>query len=252
MDVKDQLLALLDIQKIDVRVNEVRASMKALPEKLAPAKRDLAKLEAMLAEEKKQLDDAEKFRREQEEFIKGEEDALKKAKFKVQAAKNTKDFAAASREVDNKRRSINEREEEVLKIIEALDKTRAQVTAHEADVERLRAQVTEEEQKISAQMTALTAEAAEHAAGRPQLAARIEPKLLARYDHIIRGRGYGVAPVIAGVCQGCRMKIPPQLNNILARFQTIEQCPRCQRLLYRQELLAEAMAPAPAEGAPPK
>jgi uncharacterized protein len=233
VDVKDQLLALLDIQKIDARVNEVRASMKALPERLAPAKRDLAKLEAMLAEEKKQLEDAEKFRREQEDFVKGEEDALKKAKFKVQAAKNTKDFAAASREVDNKRRSINEREEEVLKIIDALDKTRAQVTAHEADVERLRTQVTEEEQ---------------HAEGRPTLTAKIEPKLLARYEHIIRGRGYGVAPVIAGVCQGCRMKIPPQLNNILARFTTIEQCPRCQRLLYRAELLAlsEAAAETPA------
>ena len=247
--VKEQLLLLLELQKIDVRVNEVRTSMKALPEKLEPAKRDLAKLEGMLAEEKKQLEDAEKFRRDQEEMIKGEEDALKKAKFKVQAAKNTKDFAAASREVDNKRRSINEREEEVLKIIEALDKTRAQVTAHEADVERLRAQVAEEEQKIQSQLAELRTEAESHSTGRPALVARIEPKLKARYEHILRSRGYAVAAVIAGTCQGCRMKIPPQLNNILARFQTIEQCPRCQRLLFRQELLDERMAQS-AEAAP--
>ncbi len=239
--VKEQLLLLLELQKIDVRVNEVRTAMKALPEKLEPAKRDLAKLEGMLAEEKRQLEEAEKFRRDQEEMIKGEEDALKKAKFKVQAAKNTKDFAAASREVDNKRRSINEREEEVLKIIEALDKTRALVTAHEADVEKLRAQVTEEEQKIQAQLADLTVEAESHSTGRPALAAQIDPQIRARYEHILRSRGYAVAPVVAGTCQGCRMKIPPQLNNILARFQTIEQCPRCQRLLFRKELLDERM-----------
>jgi len=237
--VRDQLLLLLELQKIDVRVNEVRASMKALPEKLEPARRDLAKLDAMIAQERAQLADAEKFRRDQEEMIKADEDAVKKAKFKVQAAKNTRDFAAASREVDNKRRSINEREEEVLKIIEALEQTRAQVAAHEADVERLRAQLAEEEKRIEGQLAELSAEAESHATGRPELAAKIDDKLLARYDHILRARGYAVAPVIAGTCQGCRMKVPPQLNNILARFESIETCPRCQRLLYREEMLAE-------------
>ncbi|MBA3503878.1 MAG: hypothetical protein H0T65_26190, partial [Deltaproteobacteria bacterium] len=39
------------------------------------------------------------------------------------------------------------------------------------------------------------------------------------------------------VCQGCHMALPPQLNNILARMESIETCPRCSRLVYRKELL---------------
>ena len=60
------------------------------------------------------------------------------------------------------------------------------------------------------------------------------------------------------------MALPPQLNNILARMESIETCPRCGRLVYRKELLevpeptataaaatAEGPPRASAEGAPP-
>jgi hypothetical protein len=42
------------------------------------------------------------------------------------------------------------------------------------------------------------------------------------------------------------MALPPQLNNILARMESIQTCPRCGRLVYRKELLDP-----PVEGAPP-
>jgi hypothetical protein len=45
------------------------------------------------------------------------------------------------------------------------------------------------------------------------------------------------------------MALPPQLNNILARMESIETCPRCSRLVYRKELLEPK--PEAAEGAPP-
>ena len=49
-------------------------------------------------------------------------------------------------------------------------------------------------------------------------------------------RGVAVVPIISGVCQGCHMSLPPQLNNMLARFESIETCPTCHRLIYRNEL----------------
>jgi predicted nucleic acid-binding Zn-ribbon protein len=38
------------------------------------------------------------------------------------------------------------------------------------------------------------------------------------------------------------MALPPQLNNILARMESIEMCPRCGRLVYRKELLEPVAA----------
>ena len=35
------------------------------------------------------------------------------------------------------------------------------------------------------------------------------------------------------------MALPPQLNNILARMESIETCPRCGRLVYRKDMLED-------------
>jgi predicted nucleic acid-binding Zn-ribbon protein len=43
------------------------------------------------------------------------------------------------------------------------------------------------------------------------------------------------------------MALPPQLNNILARMESIETCPRCSRLVYRKELLEPKPEDKPAE-----
>lgn len=236
---KEQLVLLYQLQKIDSRVQEVRASIKALPEKLQPAVQDLAKLEAMLQLEKDGLADTEKWRREQEGMIKADEESLRKAKMKLQAAKSTKDYSAASREVETKRRNISEREDEILKVIEAIETTRAQIEAHQGDVDNLRTHVEAEQARIAERVAELEKEATEHAAGRDELVTRlreIDERTLKRYDLVMRRRRYAMAPVVAGVCQGCHMSLPPQLNNVLARGNSIETCPRCNRIVYRQEL----------------
>ena len=236
---KEQLLLLKELQVVDARILELRASMESLPEKLKPAKQDLAKLEALLDKEKAQLADTEKWRAEQEDLIRREEEAVKQAKVKVQAAKNARDYAAASREVDNKRKSLSDREDEVLKVTEPLQSTRASVEAHQRDVESLRGKIQEEEDELLARVRELEEEAKTFAREREEKAARVESSLLKRYHVVLRRRGIAVAPVKHGTCGGCHMALPPQLNNVLARFQTIESCPTCQRLLYRVELFDE-------------
>lgn len=236
---KDQVLLLLELQKIDTRVLEVRSSMEALPEKLKPAKQDLAKLEAILQEEKNRLADTEKWRRDQEAFIQGEQEAIAKAKVKLQSAKNSTEFAAASREIDNKRRAMSDREDEILRVIEAIEKSRAEIDAHEKDVDQLRQHVRGEDEKVQARVAELETEATAASEGRDEIVAKIDKQLMKRYEKTLRSRGVAVAPCEGGVCQGCHMAVPPQLNNILARLDSVQTCPRCQRILYRPETLVE-------------
>ena len=237
---KEQLLLLQALQAVDAKILELRASMQALPEKLKPAKQDLAKLEAMLAKEKAQLAETDAWRAEQEALIKREEDAVKQAKTKLQSAKNAKDYAAASREVENKRRSLSDREDEVLKVTEPLQATRTAVEAHEGDIDALRVKLGEEEEAILARVKELEQEAASFLSEREEKAKQVDPSLLKRYETVLARRGIAVVPVKAGTCGGCHMSLPPQLNNELARFESVENCPTCHRLLYRIELLEEA------------
>jgi predicted nucleic acid-binding Zn-ribbon protein len=242
---KEQLRLLRELQAIDSRRTEMRKSIEALPERLRPAKQDLAKLEAMLQQEREQLADTEKWRAEQEEGIRREEEAVRQAKSKLQQSRNAKDFAAASREVENKRRMISEREEELVKVISATESTRAQLAQREKDVEALRQHVTAEESAIESKTAELSAELEQTESGREGLASQLPRDLLRRYEQIQRRRVIALVPVVDGICKGCFMALPPQLSNIIARCTSLESCPSCQRLLYRAEMID---APAETEG----
>lgn len=239
---KEQLRLLRELQAIDSRRTEMRKSIEALPEKLRPAKQDLAKLEAMLQQERVQMADTEKWRTEQEELVRRDEEAVRQAKSKLQQSRNTKDYAAANREVENKRRMISEREEELVKVMGAMEAARAQLAQRESDVEALRQQVASEEATVAARTAELTVELDKDESGRTALADQVPRELLRRYEQVQRRRGIALVPVVEGMCKGCFMSLPPQLGNIIARGTSLESCPSCQRLLYRPEMLADLEA----------
>jgi hypothetical protein len=235
--VREQLVLLLQLQKSDVRVRELDGAITQLPAKLDPLRRDLAKLSGMLDGERSKLAETNSWRKSQQELIDRERDALKLAQSKLQQSKNTKEFGAASREVENKRKSISDRESELKKVAESASTSSGQLEARDKDVEGLRGTLTDSEAAQVEQLTKLHAERTEAVAARDEARSHVDPKTLKIYDSLVGKRGYAVSSVVKGICQGCHMALPPQLNNILARMESIETCPRCGRLVYRKELL---------------
>lgn len=254
---REQLVLLLQLQQSDVKVRELQAAVIQLPAKLDPLRRDLAKLQGMLDSERSKLNETNAWRKAQQDHIDRERESLKIAQNKFQASKNTKEFNASSREVENKRKAISDREVELKKVNEAAVQSTAQLEARDKDVEALRTELANSEAGIADQLNALKDQLAEATAARDAARAQVQPQWLKIYDSLAAKRGYAVAPVVKGVCRGCHMALPPQLNNILARMESIETCPRCGRLVYRKELLdqvdpgAADAAAAEAPGATP-
>ena len=237
---REQLVLLLQLQQSDVKVRELQTAATQLPGRLDPLRRDLAKLQGMLDAERDKLNETNAWRKSQQEFIDREREALKIAQNKFQASKNTKEFNAASREVENKRKAIADREVELRKVNEAAVQSTAQLESRGKDVDALRSELTSSEDAMSGQLHGLRAQLAEAVGARDAARAQVEMQWLKIYDALAAKRGYAVAPVVKGVCQGCHMALPPQLSNVLARMESIETCPRCGRLIYRRELLEQS------------
>ena len=246
---RDQLVFLLQLQQSDVKVRELEGAANQLPARLDPPRRDLAKLQTMLDAERAKLTETDTWRKTQQDQLDKEREALRAAQNKLQASKNSKEFGAASREVENKRKSITDREAELKKVVEASATSTTQLQSRDKDVEGVRTELTTSEDAQSEQLGQLRAALAAAIETRDAARAQVDKQWLKIYDTLAAKRGYAVAPVVKGVCQGCHMALPPQLNNILARMESIETCPRCSRLVYRKELLEPAAAPA-AEEAP--
>jgi predicted nucleic acid-binding Zn-ribbon protein len=246
--VRDQLLLLLQLQTCDVKVRELDTAAKQLPAKLDPLRRDLAKLEGMLGAERAKLTETETWRKSQQDLVDREREQLKQAQGKLQGSKNSKEFNAASREVENKRKSIADREGELKKVVEAAAQSNTQLSSRDQDVQKLRDELASSEAGMADQLSALQAQLAEAKTARDAARGQVDKQWVKTYDSLVGKRGYAVAPVVKGVCQGCHMALPPQLNNILARMESIETCPRCGRLVYRKDMIEPKTAePAPAK-----
>ena len=240
LPLREQLVFLLQLQTSDVKVRELETAVNQLPAKLDPLRRDLAKLQTMLDAERAKLAETDTWRKTQQESVDREREALKAAQSKLQASKNSKEFGAASREVENKRKSISDRETELKKVSEASTLSTGQLESRDKDVAGVRTELENGEAAQADQLNDLKAQLAAAIIARDAARGQVDKQWIKIYDTLAAKRGYAVAPVIKGTCQGCHMALPPQLNNILARMESIETCPRCGRLVYRKELLDPA------------
>ena len=247
---KEQLKLLEELQRYDARLQEYETGLKALPEKLQALKGDLSKVEAMLERERQQLAEAEKFKRDQESELKDSEGNAAKSKAKLSGVKTGKDYMAAQREIETARKTTAEREEEILKLTDAIEANRKKVTAHEADVAALREVVAKEEAATNGKLEELRGKIAAEKTERDASAAKVDANVLKKYSAIRMRRGLAVVPVVKGTCQGCHMKIPPQLFIMLQRGTAIETCPTCARIIYWDEIMKEQALEAGEKDAP--
>jgi uncharacterized protein len=236
---RDQLHLLEELQRYDARLQEFDATLKALPEKLKSLKNDLAKVEALLDREKAGLAETEKFKRDLEGQLKTDEQGIAKSKSKLSQVRTGKDYMAAQREVESTRKMAGEREEELLKLMTAIESSKKSIETHQKDVDELRAHVAREEAVTNAKIDEINSKTSGERDARAEIAKKVRPEVLKKYSQIRMRRGLAVVPVVAGICQGCHMKVPPQLYNMLQRGTSLEACPTCWRIIYFAEMMAE-------------
>jgi predicted nucleic acid-binding Zn-ribbon protein len=239
---KEQLKLLEELQQHDARLQEIEAALAAIPARLKALHGDLQRVEDLLASERAHLAETERYRRDQEHALEDEEQLTQKAKIKLQAVKTGREYMATQRELETTRKMAQDREEEVIKLLAAIEDFKKSIAAHEADVAVLREGVAKEEAAAQTELADLEQQVSTARAGRETIARQVKPDIMRRYSSIRIRRGLAVVPVKNGTCQGCNMNVPPQLYNVLQRGGTIETCPNCHRIVYWDKLMEEGVS----------
>jgi hypothetical protein len=236
---RDQLRRLEELQQHDARIQELENALKAIPAKLATTQADLARVEGMLNTERTALGETERYYAEQKGLLVDDEQQVSGAKHKLSQAKNSKEYMAAQREIEQRRESVAGREGEITKLVEAVDAKKKLLGDKAADVQALKDSIQKDSDAARARMAELEGKIAVLRTERDALAAGVKPEMLKRYGTIRMRRGLAVVSVRNGTCQGCNMNIPPQLYNTLQRGLTIETCPSCHRIIYWEDLMKD-------------
>ena len=240
---RETLNMLLALQAID---DEARGFLKEREDRQGKLRRleELLTLMGQSLEDKKaKLDEATRFYKAKEIELKGDQEKVGKAKTKLQAVTKGKEFMAMQKEIESLRKTNATREEEILKLVAAMDEFKASIAAEQLKIDALRTELNNEEARNTARIHELDAQIAVINERKDEVVLLISRPILAQYTRTAKARGgVAVVPVKNGACGGCNVRIIPSQYQKIARVEELEVCRSCSRFLYIAEV--EAVPPA--------
>jgi len=251
---QEQLRLLKELQVIDTQIREIELAKGDLPrrqEELKSARnRDRADVESNKGAIKR--NEEERARLEKE--IAWDKEALGSFEERTKSLTSADAVSAQAKELDTRRKSIKEKEEAVLKLLEEREVLSKKATQLEVDFSAVEKGYAEREKEIEKTNAEIDGKTAALRAQRAEMAKGIERGLLVRYDQVFKRReGKAIVGVKAEVCQGCDMGVPPQIVNFSRSGEMgVQTCPHCARILFWEPSEARPSEKPKAKRAPRK
>ncbi len=223
------LLALLDVQAHDTRLDQLHHHHESLParEERDAAARSLASIEARLAAETATRDDLAR----QQKKIDDEVELLKEkrsgfdAKLYGGTVTSPGELQDLQKEIDSLSRRISSLEDDEIEIMEQVEPVEASLVELRAGVDQARAALADSELRLTAAEAEVLAEIEAETA---------QPELLSEYTSLRGGRGgIGVARLTGSQCGGCHLTLSAME---VARMRKLPEgevghCDDCGRIL---------------------
>lgn len=226
-----ELLALL--QTVDREIKQQTGLKQGLLGELEAKERDIQAKKREMETISAACAEREKLRAEKDRVFQEEGKKAVDKRMRMNRIKNVKELQALQREIDQTRQTNGDLEEELIKIMQAIDEMKTQIQAKESEMSALQEELKKRQEEMREQVGGIDKSVAEAAARRQGIAAQLANDLVSRYELIFARRGgTAVVEVAGGICQGCYMNIPPQLGNEIIRNEKLHLCPSCQRILY--------------------
>jgi predicted nucleic acid-binding Zn-ribbon protein len=228
-----QLSPLIELQKIDLRIAELKEQRRKIPERLAINEAPLREARRVLQEAASSTDALVKERRSHEKDLEAHEDRIGKMKDRAAQLKTNQEYQAHLFEVELANKKKGEIEEKILLAMEQIEQTQRVMADAQAKLKESEAVFTKEKATLDARDQALSLELADLDIQQKRVSGQVEKALLARYNKLKTTRkDQALALVKDGICLGCRLQLPPQLVSQVKRAQDVHTCPYCYRMLY--------------------
>jgi hypothetical protein len=228
-----KLSPLIELQKIDLRIMEIREIRRKIPERLYTAEAPLREARRTLDDTKAAIEVAVKERRSHEKDLEAHEAHTEKMKTHAASLKTNKEYQAHLFELELANKKRGDFEEKILLAMEKIDQLQKTVKELEEKHAALEKIFVQEKQGLDAQDKELAAELTRLEAYYRDVSAMVDKNLLARYNEVKATRkDQPLAAVRGGICTGCRLQIPPQLIAQVKRSEDLHLCPYCRRMLY--------------------
>ncbi|MGD9764543.1 MAG: zinc ribbon domain-containing protein [Candidatus Binatia bacterium] len=221
------------LQEVDRRLKERRDRMTALVSEADGFELELARQRTTVSALSAERDALEQRRAEMDRQLELSGIRIRDNRMRMNRVRNSTELLALQREIDLSKEANAQTEDELLRVMETLETLATQLTSAQETLAQLEARAAEVVAERRAQADTLRQEVEAEIGEREALAKGMDSSLRSKYEQIFQRRGgSAVVAAVDGICQGCRMHIPPQLYNELQKYRDIRQCPNCHRILY--------------------
>jgi predicted nucleic acid-binding Zn-ribbon protein len=232
LSIPDQIRALERLAQIDAELRELQERVSQERSTLEGLKSGIAKLDEKLAADRAALGSMDKMRGELVQDVRNMNQQLDHSREKLSRSRTERESNAAQRELEELRKLIRDREDEINKLGLSLDASQQQIDATEADHRRLVGDLGAREGDINSKLGDAEGQLRGKESERAAALKALPSALYRRYEMIRSKRGTAIAKTTDGTCTSCHMALPPQLFHRLRREPLLEQCPSCHRIIY--------------------
>jgi predicted nucleic acid-binding Zn-ribbon protein len=223
------------IQAFDQRLKKLDQEVAALPRRVAEIEASLSAHQQALQKSKEAQAANLAERRAVERAIQDAREKIEKHRSRSSEVKTNQEYKALLDEIAFSETEIRKYEDRILQLMEEAEARDSAVRKAEQELAEEQRRVDSEKQDAERRTAADRAEIAEIRARREALRADVGERALRQYDRVARLRGVGLAPVDAGTCGACRVRLRPQVvQEIMNEPDRLFICESCGRLIYAE------------------
>lgn len=239
-DLKSQMRILVALQKAEIVISGNERDLARIDERVNALNAELSEYQGRVANQEELLTDLKKQCRSDEAEVKSIEARIIKSKEKLSAVKTNKEYQSMLKEIDEQKAKASQLEDRVLVNLDQIEASENDLVELKADLDDVTSEVRDKQNEIRKKAQQQQQELESLGVQRDEIWASVDPKMQTIYLNVKRqGHGIAMAEVMDGVCQTCRMNIPPQLFHDLLRMDTVRMCPHCQRMMYHKAVMDE-------------
>ncbi len=227
---------LIRLQELSLAMEEVGKNLGTIPLRIQDLEQSVARHRADVAKAKDELAGLHKDRRTLEGDLAMVESRISKYQGQLMEVKTNKEYTAMLSEIETVKNERGGIETRILQEMEAADALERSIREKEADLTAEQRTVSAALEALASEQRSLEAENARLGAERKEVEGGLPRELVTDFIRISRGRGgLAVVRVVAGLCQGCSVRIQPRIFQQVRRNEALIHCESCKRYLYYVE-----------------
>ena len=252
--VAQKLEALVKLQSIDSKIDELRKLRGDLPDEVQDLEDEMEGYKTRLGRFETDLKELEESIKKNKEGIKEAEKLVKKYNEQQKNVKNNREFDAITKEVELQELEVQICEKRIKEAKEKTDAKKAEITTIETFIKERTEDLDNKKNELSDILNESQEEEKKFLGEREKATKKIDDKLLKYYERLRSSlsNGLAVVRVVRGAAEGCNIIIPPQKIAEIREKKKIVIDEHSGRILADVDMGSMEEEPKPKKAAPAK